>query len=298
MALKLLRPARLAALLLAAAGLAAGCASLGEWERQAIFSPAKGEQRWHREPLAGTEIFDLQAEGQRVRAWYTPAAQADAPTVLYLHGARWNLNGSVFRIERWVQMGYNVLAIDYRGFGDSAEIVPSEASARADVRAALAELQRREPDPARRVLYGHSLGGALAIDLAADPAGAQAFSAVVVESTFTSIPAVVSGMKWGWIPGLDLAIRQRFESIDKIARVAAPLLIVHGDEDRLVPPVMAEQLLAAATSPRKRLVKLAGAGHSGASRHPDYATAVLAFLADLPAQPIAQQQAEGMRRIQ
>lgn len=282
MAMKLLRPARLAALLLSAAGLAAGCASLGEWERQAIFSPTQGEQRWHREPLAGTEIFDLAAESQRLRAWYTPAPQAGAPTVLYLHGARWNLNGSVFRIERWVEMGFNVLAIDYRGFGESAAIVPSEASARADVRAALAELQRREPDPARRVLYGHSLGGALAIDLAADAAGADQFSAVVVESTFTSIPAVVAGMKWGWIPGLDLAIRQRFESINKVAQVSAPLLIVHGSEDRLVPPAMADELLAAATSPTKRLVKLEGAGHSGASRHPAYAGAVLDFLAGLP----------------
>lgn len=291
-----LRPRLIAASLVALA-LAGGCSTLGEWERQMIFSPAKGEQRWHREPLAGTEIFDLDAAGERVRAWYTPAGRADAPTVLYLHGARWNLNGSVFRIERWVEMGFNVLAIDYRGFGASTEIVPSEASARADVRAALAELRRREPEASKRVLYGHSLGGALAIDLAADPVAADAFSAVVVESTFTSIPAVAQGMKWGWLPGLDFAIRQRFESIDKIGRIQLPLLIIHGREDKLVPPAMAEQLLQAATSPRKQLVMLTGAGHSGASRHPGYARAVLDFLGGEASPPGVQAQAEAGSRL-
>lgn len=291
-----LRPRLIAAGLVALA-LAGGCSTLGEWERQMIFSPAKGEQRWHREPLAGTEVFDLEAEGERVRAWYTPADRTDAPTVLYLHGARWNLHGSVFRIERWVEMGFNVLAIDYRGFGDSSPIVPSEASARADVRAALAELRRREPEASKRILYGHSLGGALAIDLAADQIAAKAFSAVVVESTFTSIPAVAQGMKWGWLPGLDFAIRQRFESIDKIGRIQLPLLIVHGSEDRLIPPTMAEQLLRAATSQHKQLVMLTGVGHSGATRHQEYANAVLDFLGRVPPSHGIQAQAEPSRSV-
>ncbi|MEG2154545.1 MAG: alpha/beta fold hydrolase [Burkholderiaceae bacterium] len=275
--LRWVRRSRLAAAALMAIALAAGCSSLGEWERKAIFSPTQGEQRWHREPLAGTETFDLKVGEQTVRAWYTPAISADAPTVLYLHGARWNLNGSVFRIERWVEMGFNVLAIDYRGFGASSEILPSEDSARADTRAALTELKRRQPDPARRYLYGHSLGGALAIDLAAER-GADEFAAVVVESTFTSIPAVVQEMKWGWIPGIQLAIRQRFDSINKVAKIEAPLLIVHGTADGLVPPAMADELFAAAASPVKRLVKFEGVGHSGVSRHPGYADAVMSFL--------------------
>ncbi len=272
------RSLRLASAALAAAAVVAGCSSLGEWERKAIFSPVKGEQRWHREPLAGTEVFDLKVGEQTINAWYTPAARDGAPTVLYLHGARWNLNGSVFRIERWVEMGFNVLAVDYRGFGRSTEILPSEDSAREDARAALAELKRREPDPGRRYLFGHSLGGALAIDLAAEPGASQQVAAVVVESTFTSIPAVVQEMKWGWIPGLQIAISQRFDSISKVAQIQAPLLILHGTADSLVPPAMADELLAAATTPRKRLVKLEGAGHSGASRHPAYADAVLDFL--------------------
>jgi len=267
----------LSVLFLLAVGVG-GCASLDEWQRKAIFSPVKGEQRWHREPLAGTEEFDLALGGHRIRAWYTPAARTDAPTVLYLHGARWNLNGSVFRIERWVEMGYNVLAIDYRGFGQSTEIVPSEESVYEDARVAFEELGRRQPDPARRLLYGHSLGGAVALDLATREGMGERIAAVVVESTFTSMPALVKGLRWGWVPGLDFAITQRFDSLSKIARVDKPLLIIHGTADRLVPESMAEELHAAAGSRVKRLVKLEGASHSGASRHPDYARAVRDFL--------------------
>jgi len=198
-------PRRHRAILLGSFLLAAtlgGCASLDHWQRHAIFSPVKGEQRWHREPLAGTQEFDLPVGDQHIRAWYTPAARADAPTVLYLHGARWNLNGSVFRIESWVDLGYNVLAIDYRGFGQSTPIVPSEESVYEDARAALAELDRRQPDPARRLLYGHSLGGAVALELAAHDSVGERIAAVVVESTFTSIPALVRSMRWGWRPDL------------------------------------------------------------------------------------------------
>lgn len=260
-----------------AAGLG-GCASLDEWQRQKIFSPMKGEQRWHREPLAGTEQYDLPVGDHTIRAWYTPAARDDAPTALYFHGARWNLNGSVFRIERWVEMGYGVLAVDYRGFGESTEIVPSEESVYEDARAAFAELMRLQPDPAKRLLYGHSLGGAIALDLAARNGPGEGVSAVVVESTFTSMPAVIKGMAWGWIPGIEFAITQRFDSLSKVPQVDEPLLIIHGTSDRLVPPSMADELHDAAGSRAKRVVKLEGAAHSGATRHPGYAEAVLEFM--------------------
>src|SRR5690606_38613829 len=132
-----------------------------------IFSPEES-QRWWREAPEGTEIFDMELpKGDVVRTWYWAQPKPDAPTVLYLHGARWNLHGSVFRMERWMDMGFSVLAIDYRGFGESTQLLPSEDSARQDALAALEELVRRQPDPKRRFLYGHSLGGAIAIDVAA-----------------------------------------------------------------------------------------------------------------------------------
>jgi alpha-beta hydrolase superfamily lysophospholipase len=262
--------ARGAAVALAAAlatGAIVGCSSLDAWQRQAIFNPARDSPRWYAEPLPGTEdIYVPLAGGERLHLWFVPQADvAAAPTVLYLHGARWNLNGSVFRIARWHELGFNVLAVDYRGFGQSSEILPSEASARADTQAAYAELVRRQPDARRRYLYGHSLGGALALDLAST-LPADAVAGVIVESTFTSIPDLVRGTRWGWVPGVDLAVTQRFDSAQRIAKVQAPLLILHGTADNVVPHRMADELFARATSPRKQVVKIEGGSHSGYGR--------------------------------
>jgi alpha-beta hydrolase superfamily lysophospholipase len=245
-------------------GAIAGCASLDEWQRQAIFNPARDNPRWFAEPLPGTEEYDVRlANGDTLHFWYVAQpAPEQAPTVLYLHGARWNMNGSVFRIARWHDMGFNVLAVDYRGFGRSTEILPSEESAAADTRIAFEELKRRQPDAARRYVYGHSLGGALAIDLAS-ALPPDAVAGVIVESTFTSISDLVRGMRYGWLPGIDLVVTQPFDSATRIGKVQTPLLILHGTADGVVPHTMADQLYARAGSQTKRLVKIEGGTHSG-----------------------------------
>jgi len=280
----LTRPLTLLIGALTVGGGVAGCASLDEWQRQAIFDPRNGSQRWFSEPLPGTEQFDVTlANGHTLNFWYVPQEDPkSAPTVLYLHGARWNLNGSVFRMSRWVDLGFNVLAVDYRGFGKSTELLPSEETAYADARVALDELKRREPDPARRFIYGHSLGGALAIDLAAGPLkkAENEVGGIIIESTFTSIPAVVRATKYGWVPGIGLAVTQPFDSATKISKVQTPLLIIHGTADGVVPHAMADELFAAAASKVKRVVKIDGGTHSGASRTGGaaYRDAVLEFV--------------------
>ncbi|MGD9944005.1 MAG: alpha/beta hydrolase [Burkholderiaceae bacterium] len=252
--------------------IAGGCGSLDAWQREAIFRVDPLQSRWHRDAPPGTEQFDLRhADGETVRAWYLPAADADAPTVLYLHGSRWNLHNSVFRFQLWQEMGFNMLAIDYRGFGSSSPRLPSEASAAEDVRLAFAELERRQPDPARRFVYGHSLGGALAIDLAADPshAAGDRFAGLIVESSFTRIADLVRGSQWGWVPGIGWLITQPFDSAGKLPKVRSPLLLIHGTADGVVPPDMSRQLYAAAASVRgglKELLLIDGGTHSGSVR--------------------------------
>ena len=103
---------------------------------------------------------------------------------------------------------------------------------------------------------------------------------MIIESTFTSIPDVVRGMKWGWVPGIGLAVTQPFDSMSKIQQVRAPLLVLHGTADRVVPHEMADELYAAAGSSAKKLVKIEGGSHSGSSRSggPVYRDAVLEFV--------------------
>lgn len=275
----------LAAFLFVAVGTV-GYTQLDAWQRRTIFSP-ETEQRWWREPLDGTEVFDLVLDnGDRVRTWYWQHPDPDAPTILYLHGSRWNLNGSVFRMERWAEMGHSILAIDYRGFGESTPLLPSEKTAFQDASAALRELARRQPDASRRFIYGHSLGGAIAIDLATRPELPE-FAGLIVESSFTSILDMAATLRWGGLPGVSLLITQPFTSVRKLGQLEKPVLIIHGTADRVVPHTMSDELfeaLASAPDGLKRLVKVQGASHSGAVHSGTvYDSAVTQFIHDASA---------------
>lgn len=271
---------RLIGIAVAAAAIATGCTSLDTWQRKAIFQH-ETSNRWNDVAApAEAEEFDLVvAGGEKVHAWYLPAHDA-AATMLYLHGARRSLNGSAYRIERLRGLGFNLLAIDYRGFGRSTSRLPSEASAIEDAQAAFAELLRREPDPARRFVYGYSLGGAVAIALAAREGG---IAGVVVESTFTSIPELVKKTRWGWVPFIGLAVTQEFDSLGRIAAVDEPLLFIHGTRDGVIPHEMSDELAAAAARapPRlKRVIKVDGATHRGSPYvdQPTYDAALREFV--------------------
>jgi alpha-beta hydrolase superfamily lysophospholipase len=207
--------------------------------------------------------FDSPSTSQRVKlhALWHPAFPDDAqrtraaPVLLYLHGARWNVTGSTHRIRRMQELGFSVLAPDYRGFGRSDTDTPTERLANEDARAAWSWLATQYPGRARYI-FGHSLGGAIAIELASqvdDEAG------TIVEGTFTSIPDVVRTMPWGWLPVGPL-ITQRFEAVSKVAQIGSPLLVVHGTRDNLIKPDLGQRLFAAAREP-KALVLVDGGSH-------------------------------------
>lgn len=250
--------APLAAALLAAT--LAGCASLDHKQREWIFQPApiaeapsgraEGMQDvWieHTSAVSGRPV--------RLHALWLPQTRADAPVLLYLHGARRNVWGSTFRIRNMHELGFSVLAIDYRGFGRSSDELPSEPAVVEDARAAWDWLARHEPQRARYV-FGHSLGGAVAVQLAGTVDDARG---LIVEGTFTSIPDVFRSFKWGWLP-LTPLITQRFDSAEHIRRVRVPVLVVHGSEDRLIRPELGRALYEQAATP-KRFVLVQGGTH-------------------------------------
>jgi alpha-beta hydrolase superfamily lysophospholipase len=248
-----------------AVAAASGCAYLDTKQREWIF---RAQRDMHATPasygLAFEEVWltvagDGDGPRERIHGWWIPGPDAAAPTLLYLHGARRNLSDNLFRIQRFQRMGFAVLAIDYRGFGRSDGELPSEAQAYEDAQAAWQHLRLLEPDPRRRFVYGHSLGGAVAIELATrndDIAG------LIVESTFTSMSDMAEAMGYANLP-IALVLTQRFDSMGKIRGVRAPVLFVHGTSDRFVPAEMSERLYAAAPEP-KRLFLVEGGNHSNA----------------------------------
>lgn len=246
-----------------AIALTVGCATLEERQREWIFQPS--DRAWGGSASLAEGMDDVwiafrsQVTGKDARLhglWLAAEEKpATAPVLLYLHGARWNVAGSAPRIRRMQQLGFSVLAIDYRGFGKSGRDLPSEDMAYEDARAAWDWLARQYPERPRYV-FGHSLGGAIAIDLASKVEDEQG---VIVEGTFTSIPDVASSMKWGWLP-LGPLITQRFESVRKVAKVHSPLLVVHGSEDNLIPSALGQRLYEAATG-RKQFLLVDGGTH-------------------------------------
>lgn len=239
-----------------------GCAYLetkqGEW----IFSPVPGEWRGYRGMPEGfsEQWIPVGKEGEKLHAWWSPVADPNAPVLLYLHGARWNLSGSVSRIPRWNRMGFSVLAIDYRGFGKSVSIngtPPSEARANEDVEAAWRHFSSLAP-AAKRYIFGHSLGASMAIHLALKHADANG---LILEGAFTSVPDMVRETKWGFLP-VGWLVTQRFDNIDRIDDINMPVLIAHGTIDEIVPFAMGEKLYAAAKVPKKFLRAEGGSHHN------------------------------------
>ena len=244
--------------------LLVGCAALDERQRTWIFQPSDRSWGASGELANGMDNvwidFQSKVTGEPARLhglWLASAVAGgvNAPVLLYLHGARWNVEGSANRIRRMQELGFSVLAIDYRGFGKSSKTLPSEDMAYEDARAAwdwLAVQHRQSP----RYIFGHSLGGAIAIELAAqvpDETG------TIVEGTFTSISDVFNSFKWGWLP-VSALITQRFESATKVGKIGSPLLVVHGTQDSTINPELGRKLFEAAREP-KTLVMVEGGSH-------------------------------------
>jgi len=179
---------------LAAMALLAGCAALDERQREWIFQPS--DRTWWGGLAAAEGMQDVwidftstaSAQPVRLHALWIGQPRADAPVLLYLHGARWDVRGSAHRMRRMHELGFAVLGVDYRGFGRSTPTLPSEEMAYEDARAAWDWLAREHPQSPRYV-FGHSLGGAIAVQLASEVGDA---SGLMVEGAFTSIPDVVT----------------------------------------------------------------------------------------------------------
>lgn len=240
---------------------ASACVYLWATQKQLIFQPTYVLQTTpDRMGLPFEELHIPSGTGGErgeLDAWWIPAAHGGATTLLYLHGNDRNIASNVTHVQRLHDLGYNVLMTDYRGFGRSSGGQPSEAKVYEDAESTWQYLlMQRGIKPRKLFIYGHSLGGAVAIDLAThhpDSAG------LIVESTFTSMQAM-GEHRYGFLP-IAWLLNQRFDSLQKLPQLKIPLLIIHGTWDKEVPAEMSIQLYAAAHEP-KLLTLIEGGGHS------------------------------------
>jgi fermentation-respiration switch protein FrsA (DUF1100 family) len=214
-----------------------------------------------------TEIVLNTADGEKVIAWHVPPHE-DKPVILYFHGNGGSLRYRAQRFKELTADGTGLLALSYRGYGGSTGH-PTEAGLLADAKALYA-FARERYSAERLVLWGESLGSGVAVALAAE----QPVGRIVLEAPFTSAADVASTVYW-FMP-IRLLMKDQFRSDERIAKVQAPVLILHGERDYVVPFAQGQRLFTLANEP-KRFVPMRRGGHNDLDEH-GAQDAVRAFL--------------------
>ena len=208
------------------------------------------------EPAADLHVEEvwLQADGNRIHGWWLPRERTRG-ALLFCQGKSGNLSHRVKTVTAFMNaLDVSALIFDYPGFGKSGGS-PSEQGCYAAAEAAHAWLRQRVPAD-QIIVIGQSLGGGVAVELASR----HPYRALVLASTFASVPAV--GQREFPIFPVQWLARNRFDNLSKIGRCTGPVFIAHGDQDRLIPCRQAERLFARVPG-RKRLLVLQGQGHHG-----------------------------------
>ncbi len=234
--------------------------------------------------LAYEEVRFKTSDGFELFGWFLPAQGDAAGTILFLHGNAENISTHVSAVAWLPARGFNVFVIDYRGYGASAGS-PSLAGAQQDIDAAMQTLlARSDIDTNRIVVYGQSLGGALAAYNVAYSPYRDHIRALVVESAFSSYTGITreklaaTWLTWPFQWLASLTVDESFSPLPAMKRISPiPLLVIHGDRDAIVPDHHAQRLYDAALEP-KQLWIIPGAGHIQGMRQEMWRDRLVAYL--------------------
>jgi len=240
-------------------------------QRSLIYPAAAYAPRLADQGLPGLEaIQTLPETGLTLTHWYHPPASTEAPLIVFFHGNGSNLANSIDKMRPFIAAGFGVLAAGYRGYSGNPG-KPSEEGLSADARSLLDWVASEGFGRERLVYFGESLGTAVAIKMASE----RPPSALVLEAPPSSIADVAAAHYW-YLP-VRLLIRDPWESLSRIASVRAPLLVLHGEKDPVVPIRFGRKLYAAAVEP-KAAIWHAESSHTDILNYPDALEAVLEFI--------------------
>lgn len=214
-------------------------------QREMIYVPSRHRPdpaKWHVPEMRPVTLKT--DDGLDLLAWWRPPASATAPVIVYYHGNGGHLGRHAFRMRTYLDKGWGVLTPTWRGYSGNPGS-PSEEGLYRDGRAALRFVIGEKIAPDRVVIYGHSLGTGVAVQMATE----FQERAVVLESPFSSV-ADVAKSRFPFLP-VDLLLKDRFDSREKVRHIGAPLLLMHGLKDRIVPAKFGKRLFASAISPKQ-----------------------------------------------
>ena len=261
------------------------CVALYFYQTRLIFKPTLQLTQTPEEQQIAYQDVWISPEGKTslghgLHGWWLPGSSgclaSHGLTLLYLHGISENIGANLGLAHRYQQMGFDVLLVDYRGYGQSTGPFPNEQRIYEDAIASYRYLTETRQIPAQQIwVFGHSLGGAIAIELATQ----RPLAGLIIQSTFSSmVQAVQFGGQYNWVP-VNWILTQRFDSMAKVPQLAAPVLYIHGLEDDTTAAVMSEQLYKASPPP-KHLWLVPEAGHNNVAdtAGPKYFTTVETFV--------------------
>ncbi len=244
----------LIAVLLAIAGYVFLCLLVFLLQNRLVFMPST-EMLFESAqlPIPADDMYIPVGTAERIHAWYFPASDS-APVVLFCHGNAGNISYRMEHVELFRKLGWSTLLFDYRGYGKS-EGSPSETKVYEDARAAYEWLvEVKKIDPKRIIVFGESIGGAVALHTATEvPVGG-----LVLESTLTSARDM-GRLMFRYLP-VGLLLRVNFDNVGRIGKLGVPVLVTHSPVDEIVPYEMGRTLFALAPEP-KLFVELSG-GHN------------------------------------
>lgn len=210
-------------------------------------------------PAGMTDIALTTSDGLVVHSWYLPPERADGRVVAYFHGNAGHRGNRVSRILPYAAQGYGVLLVGYRGYGGNPG-VPTEAGLYTDARAALDFLKNQHVNETQLILFGESLGAAIAAQMAIERPAA----ALILEAPFASITRSAR-LRYPFLV-FDALVSDKFDTLSKIDRIEKPLLVIHGELDRTTPAMFGRMLFDAAREPKQALFP-AEAGHNDLMQH-------------------------------
>jgi fermentation-respiration switch protein FrsA (DUF1100 family) len=230
--------------------------------------------------LKELEPLDAKTEdGLTITSWYSPAKKRDKFTVVFFQGNAGHLGYRNYKVRPWLDAGYGVLMVGYRGFGNPGS--PSEEGFYSDSRAAIEALNKLGVPDKAMVFYGESLGTGVAVQMATEYEAAG----LILESPYTSVPDVGAN-RYPLVP-VHFLLRDQFDSLSKIKDVHTPLLLMHGEIDQVVPAKFGRQLFDAANEP-KQAAFFPDAGHNDVYSL-QAQQVILSFIAGLPTDALLQE---------
>ena len=213
------------------------------YQRNLLYHPFENNYNTEEANFSYEEIFIPTSDGKKLKAWFHKKDLKKKKTLLFFHGNAGNLTNRIYKLNLIKNLDINFLIVAYRGFSGN-EGKPTEEGLYQDARDTISWLNQQEIEDKQIVIYGESLGTGVSAEVAQN----QKFAGIILESPFTSM--VEAGKHYYFYLPVSLLLKDRYETIKKLKNIKIPILVMHGERDRIVPFHMGLEVFSEANEPK------------------------------------------------